>query len=152
MKPFLHLAAGAIVGAFGLAQVSRADGGAMPIVKYREAVMKSLAADASAIGAILKDKVPLGKNLAAHAQSLNSKAGMLGDLFPAGSGDKTEALPAIWKDAEGFKDSVKKFQEATAKLVEVANAGDEAKFGEQMAVVGKSCGSCHKTFRKKNEK
>jgi cytochrome c556 len=123
----------------------------LPIVKYREAVMKSLAADSGAIGTILKEKLPLTKNLAAHAQSLNAKAAMLGDLFPAGSGDKTESLPAIWKDPEGFKEAIKKFQDATAKLVEVSAAGDEAKFGEQMAAVGKSCGSCHKTFRKKHE-
>ncbi len=72
-------------------------------------------------------------------------------LFPPGSdkGDKTKALPAIWKNFAGFQKDAADAAAASQKLAMLAKADNTAGFAAQFKVVGKTCDTCHKEFRAK---
>ncbi len=71
------------------------------------------------------------------------------DDVPPGSehGDNTKALPAIWTDRATFNTDAQNLANAAAKLEQVAHAGDQAAFAQQVQVVGEACVTCHKQFR-----
>jgi cytochrome c556 len=79
----------------------------------------------------------------------------LQQLFPEGTakgdGPDTTAAPAIWEKWGEFEQVAAKFEQESAKLMEVADSGDMAALGQQLGALGKeACGSCHETFRIKN--
>jgi len=88
----------------------------------------------------------------APAQAIQASAKAIPSWFPEGSGpDKvktTEALPAIWKDAEGLARAARALDEAAGAAVAAAQAGDRAAYVAAVGAVGKSCGGCHDAFRK----
>ena len=72
-------------------------------------------------------------------------------LFPDNSktGEKTEALPAIWEKKADFDAKFQKFG-ADAKAAE-AKVTDEASFKAIFPTVEKNCGGCHKEYRVKKK-
>jgi len=93
------------------------------------------------------------KTQAFAARSLARWATALPGMFPAGSlSDKSDALPVIWSDRAGFEARAAAYAEAAAKLADLAKAGDKAGFAAQWAEVGKTCGACHDTYRKPQER
>ena len=119
-------------------------------IKYRQAVMKALGGHMGSIGAIAKGEVGHTKHMFGHATAINAIAAMASDIFPKGSGgDKTRAKDEIWQNMGDFNKALSAFQAASAKLLEAANSGDKAAVGAALGGVGKSCGGCHKPFRKK---
>lgn len=118
-------------------------------IKYRQAVMKALGGHMGSLGAIAKGEVGHANHMFGHASAINAIASMTADIFPEGSGgDKTRAKDDIWKNWAEFQKTVTAFQGAAAKLVEAANAGDAGAVGAALGGVGKTCGGCHKPFRK----
>ncbi|SIN61802.1 Cytochrome c556 [Parasphingorhabdus marina DSM 22363] len=92
------------------------------------------------------------KGLAFAARTLNGWATTMPGLFPEGSvNDRSNALPAVWDDREGFLATAKLYQERTAKLAELAAAGDQEGFATQWTVVRQTCSTCHDTYRKKRD-
>lgn len=90
----------------------------------------------------------------AHAHLLNDAVKQIVALFPKGTGrgdydDKiTRALPKIWEDWDGFKKAADALEHESAKLAEVAAAGDKDAIAAQFGQVGKiGCGGCHKSYR-----
>jgi cytochrome c556 len=129
------------------------------LVKYRQNFMKGNSAHLGMIAALVKGEVSLTDELAPNAAALAEMGEMLSanlqQLFPEGTdkaaGLETAALPAIWEKWSDFEQVAMRFQEETAKLAEVAEAGDAAAIGQQLGVVGKEgCGACHETFREKD--
>jgi cytochrome c556 len=129
------------------------------LVKYRQNFMKGNSAHLGMIAALVKGEVSLTDELAPNAAALAEMGKMLSanlqQLFPEGTdkaaGLETAALPAIWEKWSDFEQVAMRFQEETAKLAEVAEAGDTAAIGQQLGVVGKEgCGACHETFREKD--
>jgi cytochrome c556 len=129
------------------------------LVKYRQNFMKGNSAHLGMIAALVKGEVSLTDELAPNAAALAEMGKMLSanlqQLFPEGTdktaGLETAALPAIWEKWSDFEQVAMRFQEETAKLAEVAEAGDTAAIGQQVGVVGKEgCGACHETFREKD--
>src|SRR5262249_33718923 len=73
-------------------------------------------------------------------------------LFPQGSGPdkgKTAALPVIWEKWSDFVAAQQKLEQGTQKLLQLAQAKDEAGFKDQVKVIGQACGGCHEAFRAK---
>ena len=99
---------------------------------------------------ILKGEAGDKSHIAAHASALANVSMMIGGLFPAGSGTgKTDALAVIWEKPDDFKKAVAALEDASAKLFGAARKGDMAAIGAAAGGVGKSCGGCHKVFRKR---
>jgi cytochrome c556 len=124
------------------------------VIEYRRNVMKSLGAHAADIGLILKGQVPYGTDhILAQAEAIHAMSALIPSLVPPGSGPEageSNALPAIWQDMDKFKAIAAKLESESAKLVEVAKAGDKQAIGAQVQVMGKeACGACHQDFRKK---
>ncbi len=120
-----------------------------PAVEYRQSVMSAIAANRALMSAIVDDEVPYRNHLLAHATTLNRLAVLTGDIFPAGSGgDNTRAKDEIWEDTEEFKTAVTAFQDASADLLDSVYAGDLNAIQDAIGSVGRTCGGCHRPFRK----
>ena len=92
------------------------------------------------------------KGLAFAARTLNGWATTMPGLFPEGAvNDRSNALPTVWDDREGFLATAKLYQGHTAKLAELAAAGDKEGFAAQWTVVRQTCSTCHDSYRKKRE-
>ena len=86
------------------------------------------------------------------ATSLARWAKALPTMFPAGTGQaatslETEALARIWTDRAGFEKAAAAYAAAADKLGEFARNGDSAGFAAQLAVVSKTCDSCHDDYK-----
>jgi cytochrome c556 len=69
-------------------------------------------------------------------------------LFPKGSekGGETEALPAIWSDAAGFKAAMDKMKSTVAAQAGNVDQGAD-KLKMAVAEIGKTCKGCHDNYR-----
>lgn len=124
-----------------------------PNITYRQKVMKSLGANMGGIGDILKNKLPLTENLAGHARNINNGAKMILSAFKNEVvKGKTRAKPDIWSKGEDFRKAANALVKESGKLARVASSMDKAAFGAQLKATGKTCGGCHKKFRKKKKK
>jgi cytochrome c556 len=126
-----------------------------PIAEYRHTVMEGVGDHMKAISMVVKGKVdrPIG-DVALHAEAMVQVSRTFTELFPAGSGPDagpTDALPAVWDNPDEFATRNQTWSEAAAKLAEVARTGDLEATKAQFGALGKSCGGCHETFRKKDE-
>ena len=91
-------------------------------------------------------------DLAAAHKVLATFAGVadkMKPLFPDSSktGGDTAALPAIWENKADFDAKMVKF--STDAKAQDANVKDLDSFKAAMGEVGKNCGGCHNTYRKK---
>lgn len=69
-------------------------------------------------------------------------------LFPEGSlAPDGRALPAIWSNKADFDARSKAFGDASARLAQLAKAGDTAGFAAQAKVVAGGCNGCHSLYR-----
>ena len=113
--------------------------------KYREGVMQAIRGQIASIGVIARGQV-YQENLAMHARGMSDLAQVLPHVFPEGSDvGKSEALPAVWNDPEGFSIQTDLFIEVTGAFLEAAeNNGDVS---GTLRRVQRSCKSCHDGFR-----
>ena len=121
------------------------------LVKQRQAAMTLQGKYWGPLGGMAQGKVPYNANIVArNAEYLEVLAKLPWDGFDASTqGQKSAALPEIWKDAAGFKAAQDKLQSEIGKLVAAVKGGNEAAVKAQLADVGKSCGGCHEKFREK---
>lgn len=120
-------------------------------IKYRKAVMNTMAGHVGAINLIFTGKVEHQEYLLSHAEALAAAGDQLGKLFPAGSGEgDTDALPAVWSDAAGFQKAADAGKTATAALRDAVKAGDRAAIGRSLKPVFDSCKGCHDKFREED--
>ena len=121
------------------------------IIKYRQNVMKAAAGHMGAIVGILKNKLPIKNHIIEHAQSLKKISKMTIVIFPKGSGiGRTKAKKSIWDNWSKFEKVSQNFAKESTKLLEIAKNEDMQTIASQVRKTGKTCGSCHKNFRKKN--
>lgn len=119
--------------------------------KYRQSVMKALAGHMGAAAGIIKGQVDLKDQLAGHADAIAALGKMTHNIFPKGSDvADTAALPAIWEKPDDFAKAVAAFETASAAFAGVAGGGDMQAIAAAFGAVGKSCGGCHQSYRKKN--
>ena len=121
------------------------------IIKYRQNVMKSTAGHMGAIVDILKNDLPLQAHILDHARSIQQNSKMTLAMFPKGTGlGNTKAKPAIWENWSKFESAVQDFERESAKLAKVAESGDIEALAKQVRAIGKTCGGCHRNFRKRD--
>lgn len=134
------------------AEPAMAPEAAQAIADYRHNLFESMGKHMRLSSMLVKGKVDAPGDMVLHAQALHSSAASIPNLFPKGtdpgSVQKTDALMSIWEDPEGFKTAVSNYEAATAKLLELAKAGDAEGFKAQFGKVGATCGGCHDSYRK----
>ena len=120
------------------------------IVKFRQNLMKGVGAHITNIAAVVKGQVTITANLVTDAQAIADGLKNTGQLFPAGTeGGKTNALARIWEDRAGFDKALADSQKAADNLISATSSNDMGKIGKALGALGKSCGGCHKPYRKK---
>lgn len=138
----------------GLAQ---ADGHDAPAddsvrIKYRQTVMSTIGSNMGAIGDIMKNRLALPGAIENHAGQMADAAALIAPAFKQEiSEGATDAKAEIWADWGKFEDSIAAFEAAARDLATAAASGDPAAVGPKMRALGKSCGGCHKPFRKPKE-
>ena len=124
------------------------------IVKYRKNIMKAIGSHISVIASNVKGKVVIESDIIPHAKALYLSISSINieKTFPSNTSTndnlKTRALPAVWEKPNEFtlamNNSVKKADE----LLSAAETKDIKLIAKALGALGKSCGACHKTFRK----
>ena len=146
MGAVVALAISSVFAFQSMAQTSPEDA-----LDYRKAVMTALRGHIGASSMIARGLVANDGHLVGHAEGLAAGAAELHRLFPAGSKvGESEALDAIWEDAEGFAAAIAAMEEATAAFVEAAKGGDQEAIGGAFRNVGMSCRGCHDNYRVQN--
>lgn len=123
------------------------------IIKYRQDVMTAMKGHNNAIKSIVTAKVPFTNRLNAHLASMEQLFNEIDSLFPEGSDfGKTSAKDEIWDKPGEFKNTLTKSQQALNDFKQVVAQGDLAKSADAFKQFGRSsCGSCHKSFKKKDD-
>ena len=145
---------GAVLAAALVAGAAHAADEPANLVKYRQAAMKSVGANITALAMVAKGEISTLDNVAANARAIRDGLGAAGPLFPAGTGaeaGKTRALPAIWERPEEFAESMKKSAEAADAMIAAADTGDLGQIRAALGALGKTCGGCHDNFRQKQQ-
>ncbi len=153
MKKIISLVIGLfLASAFNL-HVQASEYEADDLIEYRQEVMEAIKGHNKAIKAILLGKVPYDDHLDMHMTSLEALLGRVGELFPEGSDfGETKAKDAIWDNPDKFKQAVEKAQQAFVTFQSVVAKGDSGSSQGAFKKFGKaSCGSCHKSFKKKDD-
>ena len=147
--------AAAVIGTSAIGD-GHADKAIAAAVKARQAQMTLYAFNLGALGAMAKGEAEYdaavaagaAANLAALAQSDQSR------MWPPGSDnetlgkDATGALPAIWQAGSTAGEKGMALAQAAVAMEAAAGNGLEALQGA-IGAVGKSCGSCHESYRQK---
>jgi cytochrome c556 len=147
------MAATLMVG-FGLASAVQADEheNDMPIVKYRQKVMSVIGGNMGAMADIMKNQLDLPGHVAVHASEIAEMAPLIGPAFKKNAPtDATDAKPEIWQDWAKFETAAGDLETAARNLEVAASGSDPTAVGPAMKALGKSCGGCHKSFRKPKE-
>lgn len=152
-KKLLHsLLAVALGAGAGYASTVLAQAKPEVLVKQRQAAMTLIGKYWGPVNGMAQGKVPFNADVAdRNADFLEALSKMPWDGFHAntkGTDAKTRALPAIWDNADKFKEASERFQKAAEKLSGVPK-GDEAAFKAAAGEMGKTCGGCHNDFRAK---
>ncbi|MET1112883.1 MAG: cytochrome c [Allosphingosinicella sp.] len=93
------------------------------------------------------------KRQAHAAEGLTHFGHSIAGLFPDGSeGPDSRALPALWANKADFQAKAKAFGDASARLAELAQAGDTAGFAAQAKAVSQGCNGCHSLYRAEEHK
>jgi cytochrome c556 len=120
-------------------------------VVARQAHYKELNGAFRAINEQLRAEMPDKAAIAANAAKMKDLAADLPSWFPKGSGPeagiKTAAKAEVWTDAAGFAAAATKLQDETAKLQDVAAAGDLDAIKAQVRATNAACKACHDTYR-----
>ncbi|MEO7178161.1 MAG: cytochrome c [Allosphingosinicella sp.] len=130
------------------ARVERAAQSGAQLIAARQAMMHMAAT------LLYQDVMPVAKNgtdvkAAGHAaDGLDLFGHSVAGLFPEGStGPNSRALPSIWTNNADFVARANAFGDSAARLKQLADAGDQAGFKAQAAVVAGGCNSCHSLYR-----
>ena len=119
-------------------------------VKYRKAVMKGIGGHMGAMSQIAKGNVSHAGHMLVHAKALEATIRLAKAAFKDKALDETStATDKVWSDWSGFAKKADAASKAANVLVRtLENSGD---VGAAMKGLGKSCGGCHKAYRKKKK-
>lgn len=126
-----------------------AHSGATGVVKERMDGMKAMSDATKAIGAVKTGVLPYSADVmrrAADELALHGEAAKA--LFPENSATgKSEALPVIWAEREGFDQILNELLNAAARLnSEAENEAAALKIADEIAA---TCKDCHAKYREK---
>jgi cytochrome c556 len=149
MRRTVTLGSAALLLSASLASAAAPD----DVIKYRKAVMSTMAGHFGAIMLIFTGKVEFQDPLLGHAEALAAAGEETAKLFPAGSGTgKTDALPLIWQEQERFQKAAADMKASSAALRDAIRSGDKASIGKALKPAGDACKGCHDRYRKDETK
>jgi cytochrome c556 len=120
------------------------------VIEQRQALMKQFGDTTRTFGGMLRGQVPFDLGQAQAAlRTYSANAKQLPTLFPDTSktGNKTQALPAIWENKPEFVAIFAKLEQDAQTAL--ASIKDEASFKAEAPKVVQNCGTCHNRFREK---
>nr|MBQ6656729.1 cytochrome c [Ottowia sp.] len=143
------LTAAALVAAFAALPAQAQFAKAEDAVAYRQGAYRVLAHHFGSLGAMANDKAPFdAARAAADGEVLAALAKLPAAGFVAGAESKA-AKPAIWTEADKFKQLDQDLVSAAGKLAEAAKSGDLAQIKAAFGPTAKTCKACHDEFRQK---
>jgi cytochrome c556 len=113
--------------------------------EYREHTMEAIGGHMQAAVNIIKGEVSHTDHLAIHAGALAELSAIVPALFPAGSGEGTDAKPAIWENPDDFAERVEAFKTAAPAFDAAVSSGEGV--GPAIQNLGQACKSCHDDYR-----
>jgi len=121
-------------------------------LKYRKNLMEIIGKNMGAIGNIMKNGLDMPGAISTHAGLMADSAALIAPAFKKKITEgRTDAKPEIWEDWAQFEAAIADFEKAARDLQKTAVSGDMAALVKGSKALGKSCGGCHKTFRKPKE-
>jgi len=118
------------------------------IIDYRKHVMKTLGAQAAAMGMTLQGKAP-AENFTLHVQGLASAAATALAAFeenvPGG-----ESKPEVWSKWDDFAKRMNELATNTADLAKTAEAGGAAAAAPKLQAA-LNCKGCHDLYREEKK-
>lgn len=149
----IRFSAAIVALAFGAGFAATATAQVKPetLVKQRQSAMTLQGKYFFPLVPMLQGKVPYNASVAArNAVLLDALTQMAWDGFDASTqGEKSRALPEIYKNPAGFKAEVDKLRAGVSTLVAATKANNEAEAKAAMGEIFKSCNSCHDSYRSK---
>ena len=123
-------------------------------IQLRQGLFKVMNYSFGPVGGMLRNKVPFDAALVQKsAERLEMLSQMIPDVFQADTskakGVKTGALEGIWTSKSDFNAKAAEMNKAASALAAAAKTGDKGATLKAAGALGKSCGSCHDTFRQK---
>ena len=148
-KPVLMVAAA--VGALATALPAAAQF-AKPedAIRYRRAAFTVMATHFGRVAAMANGRIPFDAKAAAdnaELATLVSKLPFAGFVEGSDKGD-TKAEPKLWTEMDKFRASAAKMQEEMTKLNAAAKTGNIDTLKAAVGETGRSCKSCHDSYRK----
>ena len=128
--------------------------GTTGIVKERMDAMKDMSKMSKQITAMFKGKTRFEHAALVEAADAfvlhgNEMKALFPDTHDSRMGKKTEALPEIWEDNDGFNKAVDEFIAVSKSLQQTSSdTQDEQELKKAFLQTTKSCKSCHKQYRK----
>jgi len=120
---------------------------------YRDGLMKSIAWKVAKLRGMAQGEVTVDEAaFKKHAHDVATLAGMITEGFiPNSAVPGSAALPEIWMNFADFTQKAADLQTAAQALADAAEQnGFEAAKG-MVDAVGKSCGGCHRPYRRRQE-
>ena len=118
-------------------------------ITIRQESMKQVGAASKALGSMVRGRTDYNAETAQQAfTQIRDAVAIFAENFPEGSDSgKTDALPKIWEDMEGFQAASAKFMnEADAAIEPAGESLDSLK--SSFEKVAANCKSCHMVYRK----
>ena len=116
----------------------------------REAAMKSMLKSVKTIKKLI-DSNGDKSQVATEAQNIVDISAKIPGWFPKDAGTGEAAKPDIWDHWDQFTADAKALNTQATQLAAAAQGGqDYSQIGAQFQQVGKACGTCHDSFRKKD--
>ncbi len=125
-----------------------------PAIAYRESLMTLVGANFGPMVAMLKGEIPWDDaRMAGYGKDLKAGVGLnIMRGFPSGSDQgATKAKPEIWQNLEDFQKKLETMEMEAAKLGDTIAGADRKAIGDQIAVTGDTCKSCHDKYKKKDD-
>lgn len=146
----LALIVGGLLASAGLASAEGPEDEAR--IKYRQSLMAAVGANMGSISGILKNGLVMPGHVASHARQLSESSKLISAAFKQNiATGATDAKAEIWSDWAKFEEAIVEFGKASRTLESAAADGDPGAIGAAVKGLGKSCGGCHKPFRKPKE-
>ena len=123
---------------------------ALKLMHDRHENMEDIGKATKAAGRTLKSNSPDLAVIRASAATYSELAPHVPSWFPPGTGPdvgKTYAKPAVWEKPEDFAQKTRDFQAAVRKFDSAAKGGDVAAVKAAFGDLGKTCKSCHDSYR-----
>lgn len=121
-------------------------------ILYRQQVMSAVGGHAGAIGSIVKSRLPELDAIVTHAEAIATTADTVPNAFEKQLHEgATDSKPEIWTNMEDFLSLNEEMRKASVALAQAAKGGDGAVIKKAMREFSKSCGACHRAYRKPKE-